>query len=60
MDDADATIAPQPDDAVRTAVLHALAGEGEPPEGWAAAALAEGVSADGPEPLQQHDVYSLW
>lgn len=57
-----ASITPEPSDAERAAILEAL-GAGEPPpneSGWAAAALAEGVSGEEPDPLQQHDVCSLW
>ena len=58
----DATIEPEPDEHERAAILEALEGHERPPgrDGWAAAALAEGVSADGAEPFQQHDVCSLW
>lgn len=57
----DATITPEPDEAERAAVLEALAGGKALHEGgWAAAALAEGVSAADADPLQEHDVCSLW
>ena len=59
MHDVDAKIVPEPAEAEREAILHALAAD-EPRAGWAEAALAEGVSADGSDPFQQHDVCSLW
>jgi hypothetical protein len=40
-------IDPDPDEPVRAAILTALREESEPLDGWAAAALAEGVDADG-------------
>jgi len=42
-------IVPEPTAAVRDAILAALREEREPAGGWAAAALAEGVDADGDE-----------
>ena len=47
-DDGEATIVPERDDDVRTAILRALDGALPPPpqSGWAAAALAEGVGGD--------------
>ena len=64
---------PEPDDSTRAAIVRAVA-ETRPvpaPSAWAEAALAEGVGAaaddvrvavSGPaaDPLQHHDVYSLW
>lgn len=62
MDEPEIGVVPEPEDAVREAIRRALA---EPaaeagPGRWADAALAEGVSAEDAEPLQQHDVCSLW
>ena len=42
-------IAPEPAAAVHDAILAALREESEPSGGWAAAALLEGVDADGGE-----------
>jgi hypothetical protein len=42
-------IDPDPDEPVRAAILTALREERPPVDGWAAAALAEGVEADGDE-----------
>jgi hypothetical protein len=66
-------IMPEPDDATRAAILRAVAETRATavPSAWAEAALAEGVSAagddvreavsaPGADPLQHHDVYSLW
>jgi hypothetical protein len=53
MDTPDATIAPEPDDAVRAAILEALAEADEPEPAWA-------VSARAPASFEQHDVCSLW
>ena len=53
-------IAPRPDDAVRAAIRRALVEPDPAVPGWAEAALAEGVSAGAAEPLQEHDVCSLW
>jgi hypothetical protein len=53
MDTPDATIAPEPDDAVRAAILEALAEPDEPEPAWA-------VSARAPASFEQHDVCSLW
>lgn len=44
-------IVPEPSDSEREAILAALADQGgEPPCGWAQAALAEAVETDEPEP----------
>ena len=44
-------IAPEPPDSEREAILAALADlGGEPPCGWARAALSEGVETDEPDP----------
>ena len=66
-------IVPEPDDSTRAAILRAVAETraAAVPSAWAEAALAEGVSAAGDDvreavsgpatdPLQHHDVYSLW
>lgn len=46
-----ATIAPEPSDAEREAILAALAASArESPDGWAHAALAEGVETDELDP----------
>ena len=66
-------IVPEPDDSTRAAILRAVAETraAAVPSAWAEAAFAEGVSAAGDDlreavsgpatdPLQHHDVYSLW
>lgn len=66
-------IVPAPGDSTRVAILRAVAETraAAVPCAWAEAALAEGVSAAGDDvreavsgpatdPLQHHDVYSLW
>jgi len=66
-------IVPEPDDSTRAAILRAVVETRATavPSAWAEAALAEGVSAAGDDdreavsvpvsdPLQHHDVYSLW
>jgi hypothetical protein len=66
-------IVPEPDERTRAAILRAVASTRATtaPSAWADAALAEGVSAAGDgvreavsgaaaDPLQHHDVYSLW
>ena len=70
---AQTAIVPEPDDRTRAAILRAVANTHAMgvPSAWAEAALAEGVSAAGDgarepvsgvaaDPLQHHDVYSLW
>jgi hypothetical protein len=70
---AEIAIVPEPDDSIRAAIVRAVAETGATavPSAWAEAALAEGVSAAGDDdreavsgpaadPLQHHDVYSLW
>jgi len=45
-----ATIEPEPSEAEREAILAALAGAAEADQGWAAAALLEGVDEGEPDP----------
>ncbi|MBA3347335.1 MAG: hypothetical protein H0T13_02125 [Actinobacteria bacterium] len=56
-----AQIEPEPERDEREAILAALVPP-SPPQGgeWAARALREGVSADHPASLTEHDVFSLW
>lgn len=62
------TIVPEPTEPVREAIVAALREEPGPADGWAAAALREGVGIEGDDdvsvpgraPFQQHDVCPLW
>ena len=60
MDEPEIAIAPEPDEGVRAAVRRALAAPEPAPGRWGEVALVEGVSGGDAEPLQQHDVCSLW
>ncbi len=60
LDEPEQHIVPEPDAAVRAAIRRALAEPAQGLDGWAEAALVEGVSGADADALNQHDVCSLW